>query len=236
MMKALNLAPLACLAFLVSTPLTSRAETIFSVADAGIREVNVGNPVEGPNFNTGSETSLYLVGMPSQHWSQLVRFDLSAYAGRTVLGPASFKLYLNNGWGGESFPTQTVDVKQVLVAWNESTVTWNNFGGDPGVQGDEVGPSLASLVVNAGTHQGSYVSWTVSSAVVQSWIDNHSTNFGFLVEGATNDFRQDLNFSSREGAHAPILEFTTDVPLPAAAWGVLGLLGLVGTDRRRRAE
>lgn len=38
------------------------------------------------------------------------------------------------------------------VDWSQATTTWNNFGGDPGVQQDEIGPMIEPLPITSGIH------------------------------------------------------------------------------------
>lgn len=65
-------------------------------------------------------------------------------------------------------------VRHALVAWDEST-TYNNFGGEPGAQGDEYGPEVASIPGGSG-----YQTVDVTASV-QAWADDPGSNLGWLI-------------------------------------------------------
>ena len=44
------------------------------------------------------------------------------------------------------------ELHAALVDWSQATTTWNNFGGDPGVQADEIGPMIEALPITSGMH------------------------------------------------------------------------------------
>jgi hypothetical protein len=210
---------------------TASADSIGSSADTYITEYA---GLGGPNSNHGNSTSLWSEGWtggPVQT-DPLVKFDLSAYAGRTVVGISTVNLYLTDAGNGGDAITQVIDERESLVPWQESTVTWNNYGGS--------GPVLDTQSVNWGLEKFSYVSWIVPNTVVQSWIDNSANNKGLILIGTTPMGSSDLLFSSREGSHAPELIFNTApvsaAPLPSAAWSGLILftgVALVTAQRRR---
>ncbi|UCE58166.1 MAG: DNRLRE domain-containing protein, partial [Phycisphaerales bacterium] len=66
------------------------------------------------------------------------------------------------------------DVHAVLVDWDETTVTTNNFGGDAGVQVDEYGPDIGDGPIANGT---AVIDITTA---VQGWVDNPASNFGLI--------------------------------------------------------
>jgi cysteine-rich repeat protein len=61
------------------------------------------------------------------------------------------------------------------VAWDAATVRWNDFGGDPGVQADEIGPSVADAPVVLGTATMDV------TASVQGWVADPNSNHGWVV-------------------------------------------------------
>ena len=66
------------------------------------------------------------------------------------------------------------EIRLALVGWDQATATWNNFGGEAGVQPDEVGALVALGPITNGSHD-----IDVTTAV-QGWVDNPATNFGLL--------------------------------------------------------
>lgn len=75
------------------------------------------------------------------------------------------------------------DLREVLVAWDEATANYNNFGGTAGVQGSEYGgTSIATLT--AATVGAKTV--TVTSSLT-SWLANPANNRGWIVLPTTTD-------------------------------------------------
>ncbi len=78
------------------------------------------------------------------------------------------------------------NVYENLVDWPEATVTWNNFGGEAGVQADEYVNLIGSAPATALS-----TAYTVNvTASLQRWIANPSTNLGWvflptLADGVT---------------------------------------------------
>jgi hypothetical protein len=42
------------------------------------------------------------------------------------------------------------ELHAALVEWSQTATTWNNFGGEPGVQSDELGPMIEPLPITSG--------------------------------------------------------------------------------------
>jgi hypothetical protein len=226
---ALSALPLVVLAMLAYTAAAAPAATIPAADDTYITEY--GDPLGDANSTHGSATSLYSISSPPwEHWAcfPLIRFDLSAYAGQTVQGPATLSMYVQGTDFGIPYIRQE-SVHRVLVAWSGDTVSFNSFGASPGVQeGNDIGAALDTIEIEYPGAGDRYVTWTLSAALLQEWIDSPSSNHGLLL---FNHSAGDLQFGSTESAHAPLL--TVAVPEPDA-FGVIGLaaLGLTGLRRR----
>ncbi|HZL36254.1 MAG TPA: DNRLRE domain-containing protein [Tepidisphaeraceae bacterium] len=204
------------------------ADTVTSSADSWITEYS---GLGGPDSNHGASTSLWSEGFGTYLTNPLVKFDVSAYTGRTVTGTSTVRLYLNDAGNDKDAITQVIDMRESLSAWQENTVTWNNYGGS--------GPALDTQSVNWGLEKYSYVSWVIPNTVVQSWIDNSANNKGLAFVGTVDHGSTDLLFSSREGNNAPELVFDTapiGAPLPSSGAGALFLLGglVLSTIARKR--
>jgi hypothetical protein len=65
-------------------------------------------------------------------------------------------------------------IHEAKVAWDEGTATWNNFGGEAGVQADEYGPQVGIAPLVAGTFSldvtNSLKAWQASPATNQGWV------------------------------------------------------------------
>lgn len=75
------------------------------------------------------------------------------------------------------------DLRELLVSWDESTATFNNFGGTAGVQSSEYGAS--SVGTAPGTPLGAK-NVTVTSSIA-SWLANPTNNRGWIVLPTTTD-------------------------------------------------
>ena len=96
---------------------------------------------------------------------------------------------------------QTVRVHRVTTPWNESQVTWNNFGGgfDPTV---------------AGSFDTDAVGWRSVdvTALVQSWADDTYPNYGLLLEQGLTSYTTYVSSEDGTLALRPKLTITYTVP------------------------
>lgn len=155
----------------------------------------------------------------------LLYFDLSPIpAGSTILS-ARLSLYMSMTIAGDV----TVSLHRVTSDWGEGTsdapdeegkgtaatpgdATWlhrftpSDLWGDPG--GDFIGPASAvSTVVDVGLYRWKASTMTVLD--VQGWLDEPSTNFGWIVRGDESTSTTTKRFNSREhpdAATRPTLE------------------------------
>lgn len=198
----------------------------------------------GPGQNHGNDDRMFLIGPVTVYQaSPLIRFELSSLAGTTLSSDVSLQLDVVGTHSGlESH--SAVHVYEVLVPWDESTVNWNNFGANPGLQlGQDYSSvpldTLSPLTLNV----GDVATFTIPVAKVQSWIDNPSTNFGVILVSSETNFNRDIHFGVREFGQAarlssPQFVSAASVPEPASllVFG-LGALGMfvVGRKNRRAA-
>ena len=99
--------------------------TVDSSADTAITNHPGLGGTSGVN---GSDTTMYAIGTGGFESHPLVRFDVSAFAGHSVSGSPSFRLFLNGGQSPAS--NNSLDLNRVLVSWDETT-SWDTFGPQP---------------------------------------------------------------------------------------------------------
>lgn len=172
----------------------------------------------GGSASAHGDQSLRLVG----GWTGLhrtypvVEFDLTSYAGRTIIGPTvDFTIDIKTGWGGNHV-TQSVSIRESLAGWSESTASWANFGGTGFNASIHTGPNLATGDV---TYHGitEPVTFSIPSATVQGWIDSSASNNGLFLISNTTATSRDMSFWSKETGTAPRLSFEVDaIPEPSS--------------------
>lgn len=166
----------------------------------------------------GAATYLAVIGTgvnPYLTYS-LIKFDLGAHAGREVTGDAVFKIHVEDA--ASPGVARTLSVYQILVGWSGATVTWNNFGGDPGLQtGVDIWEQAHDSVsfTPSASPLSEVVEFTIPRALIQEWIDTPGSNHGLLL--AVGGVGRDVYFTSSEAADEvpkPTLEFPS-VPRPS---------------------
>lgn len=188
----------------------------------------------------------------------LVRFDLSAIPTGATISSAS--MTLRQSRQRDSTQPEVMAIHRVLASWGEGTSNAGSPGGSgaPSTNGDATWihrfynetPGLAQLWANAGgdfneTPSGTAsvgsalttYTWTGARMVtdVQGWIDDRSSNFGWILLGDETENQSARRFDSRESgtsANRPGLVVRYVIPAPGAA-AALALGGLVLTRRRR---
>jgi hypothetical protein len=128
----------------------------------------------------------------------LIRFDAIVGSGAgqipagSTISSASLTLEVSNG-----SVTPEGSINESTTDWAESTATWNNFGGDAGVQADEY---LSSPQYLAPIATGS-VSVSVTASV-QAWVNGTRSNFGWVfrpnsIDGVQVDSAEFATVSAR---------------------------------------
>ncbi len=216
-----------------SLPVWSALVSVGASADTYITEYNA---IGGSNSVNDTATSLYAItangGNPAFRSYPLVSFDLSAIINKKVVGPATFEMFVQGtNFGFDS--SKQVSVHEVLTDWDSTTLTFNTFGAAAGVQfGTDVGIELDSTSIIYPGVGNRYISWEIPQTVIQSWIDDPSTNNGLLLVNQELQNFTDLQFGSLESQNAPKLTFTS-VSEPTIVL-LLGA-GLLLIGRRRRS-
>ena len=200
----------------------------------------------GSDSNHAGDALLYSIrGTGSFVSFPLIRFDLTSLAGMIVTGPATLQLFTDTGFPQDS--PRLESVHQILINYNASTVTFNNFSPlGPGVHFDsDVGAALdtQSFILNS-ANPARDITWIISAAVLQQWIDDPASNNGLLMNNQITANAFDVTFNSVENSNSPILSFQTQaVPEPSTlamlALGAIRLLAYLrgsGNELRSAAD
>ena len=191
-----------------------------------------------PKGNTAlwaiSEYSM-LPGYGNHSYSAL-KWDLSQFAGCTVLDTiVPVKLYLGYNWyydrdGKYGSGTSYMDVSlhKSLVSWSQSTATYNNFGGEVGLQSDEY-VATAYDTNRIYDRQRGWFTWYIPGSLVQEWIDNPSSNNGLLLLPNGYNRPEFMFHSNSSGSNEPTITFEY-IPEPCT----LSLFAIGGIFLRRK--
>jgi hypothetical protein len=191
-----------------------QGHTVTASADTYITE----HPsLGGPSSTHGSGPTLYEIGASSCSEGDcvafpLVQFDLSGFAGQTVVGTGSLSLNVVATWNSATV-SQSLEAFQVLVPWKQSTVSWNSFGPGPICGTNVVCTSLDTVSVTV--NPGSTVTFSnLPASLLQQWINNPASNYGLLLQSTTLATDQDIQFASTRStvAAGPKLSFQTTAP------------------------
>jgi MYXO-CTERM domain-containing protein len=91
------------------------------------------------------------------------------------------------------------DVNLVTVAWDEGSATWNNFGGEAGVQPDEYGIWVGSGPLAAGA-------WTTDVTIsLAAWMAAPTSNFGWMFRPNSGDSLAVASSENGTAANRPTL-------------------------------
>lgn len=192
-LAAALLAPAALVVGTANTPASAEAQNLVATADAYVDSA-------AASSNYGTAAFLSTDASPSTTTSYL-KFDLSAYAGRTLTG-ASLKVTNASGTSAGSPDGQTV--KTMGTSWTEPGVTYTNR------------PTLGSTVGSIGATNPSQVNTVpLTTSAVQSAMG--STLGLALLQAGSNG----AHFQSREAsAGKPSLVLTlADAATPPQATG-----------------
>ena len=139
-------------------------------------------------YNSGPELNLYSgISSAGNVNKVIVGFDLSPIPASATIVSATFSMY--KSWSADN---ATIDIHRVKAAWNENTVTRENFGGSDEVavaafSGSGVGQKTADI-----------------TSLVQAWREGVYPNYGITLEEAP--IAAHHYFSSEAGAaYAPSL-------------------------------
>ena len=221
---------LVALALLLGGARKARAD-LFTLNPSADTYITEHASLGGSDSNHAGDALLFSIrGTGSFMSFPLIRFDLTPLAGMIVTGPATLQLFTDTGFPQDS--PRLESVHQVLISYNASTVTFNNFSPlGPGVHfGSDVGAALdtQSFILNS-ANPARDITWIIPAAVLQQWIDDPASDNGLLMNNQITTNAFDVTFNSVENINPPILTFQTQaIPEPSTlallAVGAVGLL------------
>lgn len=160
----------------------------------GSQETKIDDSAPDQNFNSSSE--IEIDGSP-RNTGALMYWDISSISSDATVESVKITLYITNKSG------KSYEIYEMKKPWDEDQATWNQYAS--GKSWSESGARSSSdhdpviLAQLRGTSQGRYLTVSLDSkgiALVQSWINNPSSNNGFLFKDySAND---GLDFSSSE--------------------------------------
>ncbi|MGB2688153.1 MAG: DNRLRE domain-containing protein, partial [Desulfobacterales bacterium] len=149
---------------------------------------------QDPTTNFGTATKMEIDGSPDR--SALLYWDLASIPPGSIVDSVDVTLNITNG------TTNNYEFYESLRPWVESEATWNQYASGQSWQVAGADGSLDRGSTVFGVISGDKGLATLSLnaagvAVVQAWVDNPTSNHGFVILNyisATNG----LDFSSRE--------------------------------------
>jgi hypothetical protein len=212
------------------------------VADTEINAFYFNNNYGATDLGVGDNA----LGSPTR---SLVQFDLSSIPAGATITNVQLTMVVDKVGPGDNRPgpvTSDFDLYLMLVPWTEGNgtgnagsaaqpgqTTWNELGADGfaawGAPGGQIGTDYAnnwdaSASVGLTTGPIFFGATPQFVADAQSWLDDPSANFGFmLISDGENTPGTIRRLASRESATPPTL--TVDFTVPEPATGVFLLVG-----------
>jgi hypothetical protein len=194
----------------------------------------------------------------------LVAFDIAgAIPAGSTINSVTLTMRDVMGLNGDRNTT----IHRVLADWGEGTSLFNGGQGGPATTGDATwlyrfdDATTPAASIPWGTAGGDFVSAVSSEVIVsddlgggqtftwtstgyaqfvtdvQNWLDNPSSNFGWLLRGVETAGQTAKRLNSGESAFSPVLtiDFTPAVVPEPSTWFLLGVAGAIaGVHRVRR--
>jgi len=142
-------------------------------------------------------------------YTSLLRFDLSYIpAGSTIIGTSALRAYYTF-IAGDSAIVGNVGVWVMQKTWDldedgvldtgEPTMTYQQSATASWEALFARGATDRGTIINTASVPGSgsaWIEWSISASIIQGWLDNPSTNYGFQLDGDGNAERK--TFRSKE--------------------------------------
>ena len=175
--------------------------------------------------NYGAASSLIVDGNPDN--GALLKWNLTSIPAGSTLQSATLSLNVT----GTS--ADTYEIYELKRNWTELQTTWNkattgtNWQSAGGQGSLDRGSTVLGTVTATATGIRNVVLNAAGLAVVQGWVNNPATNFGFILQDYANTTKDDLVFSSKEStvaANRPQLQLVynppSSLPLSLSAFAI----------------
>jgi hypothetical protein len=181
---------------------TDQSDQVFSIVEIspffqdgvngynGTRDTRIFSTTPGTNYGNGDELHL------DNDESTLLSWDLTSIPIGSTINSVDVTFNITN------LSTDTYEFYEMKRAWVENEATWNNYAsglswGVPGADGTADRGSTVLGTITPSTLGSNTISLNAAGvAMVQSWVNNPSTNHGFIIMDYSNSNGAD--FSSRE--------------------------------------
>ena len=142
---------------------------------AGTNDTQLDSTTPGTNFDTTDR--LEMDGSPDV--SSLIRWDMSSIPSGSNIQSVELTLYIRNG------SPVLYDIYEMLRPWDESEANWTQYaaGQNWQIAGANGSEDRGTVPLGGITGSTGFKTFSLNSAgigVVQSWVDNPSSNHGFV--------------------------------------------------------
>ncbi|MCI0553771.1 MAG: DNRLRE domain-containing protein, partial [Anaerolineae bacterium] len=148
-----------------------------------------------PGTNYGSATTLSVDGSPDE--SALLYWNVTSIPVGSTVQSVNITVNVTNTSGA------SYEIYELQRPWVEGEATWNEHASGQswevagaGRPGDR-GSTVLGVIIGSSPGLNTISFNSAGIAVVQSWVDHPSSNYGFIVQDYINHTNR-LNFSSRE--------------------------------------
>lgn len=175
--------------------------------------------------NYGTSATLTINGKPDD--GALLKWNLSSIPIGSTLQSASISINVT----GTS--ANTYEIYELKRNWTESQATWKQAATGSnwqtaGAQGSsDRGTTVLGTITATSTGLWNIALNAAGVSVVQGWINNPASNFGFIIQDYADANRDDLLFNSKEvsiAANRPQLQLIYNPPTPSGQSLLLGSL------------
>ncbi|MBZ5515236.1 MAG: DNRLRE domain-containing protein [Acidobacteriia bacterium] len=169
-----------------------------AVSYAGTRDTTLSQ--NAPDTNLGASNTLLVdgddPGGTGKDLATLIKWDASTIPAGSVVESAAITLTISNS------SSNTYQIYELKRDWQEGAATWNVTSSGvnwqvPGAQGtSDRGSTVLGSILATATGQATITLNNAGIALVQSWVNNPSSNFGIILANSSNT--DGLDFGSRE--------------------------------------